>query len=54
MLYLASASPRRKEILERAGFSFTAMPTQADESFPAGEQPPPGPSPPRGLGDVPQ
>ena len=41
MLYLASASPRRKEILERAGFSFTAMPTQADESFPAGEQPPP-------------
>ena len=32
MLILASKSPRRKEILEKAGFSFTILETNADET----------------------
>lgn len=39
MLYLASASPRRKELLTLAGYSFTVLPAHADET------PPPGLSP---------
>lgn len=27
MLYLASASPRRRELLTQAGFSFSVLPT---------------------------
>ena len=32
-LYLGSNSPRRKEILAAAGFSFTVLPADIDESF---------------------
>lgn len=39
MLYLASASPRRRELLTQAGFSFSVLPTNADESLPAGATP---------------
>lgn len=34
-LYLGSNSPRRKEILSAAGFSFTVLPADIDESFDA-------------------
>ncbi len=34
MIILASASPRRKEILELAGFEFKVMPTDVDENLP--------------------
>jgi len=34
-LILASNSPRRKEILSQAGFDFTILPSDIDESFPA-------------------
>ena len=37
LLVLASASPRRKEILERAGLSFKVRPSNIDESFLKGE-----------------
>ena len=30
-IILASASPRRKELLEQAGFTFTVMPSNAEE-----------------------
>lgn len=33
-LILASNSPRRKEILSQAGFDFTILPSDIDESFP--------------------
>ena len=33
-LILASQSPRRKELLQQAGFSFSVQPLDADESFP--------------------
>ena len=39
MLILASNSPRRSEILNRAGFTFTVRPTDADESVPDGLSP---------------
>jgi septum formation protein len=32
---LASNSPRRKEILTQAGFQFSVLPSDVDESFPA-------------------
>ncbi len=32
---LASNSPRRKEILTQAGFQFTVLPSDVDESFPS-------------------
>ena len=38
-LILASASPRRREILETAGIPFTALVTDADESLPDGTSP---------------
>ena len=31
MIVLASASPRRKELLERAGFEFISVPAQTEE-----------------------
>jgi septum formation protein len=39
MLILASQSPRRKEILERAGFTFTIQIPDVDESVLPGEAP---------------
>lgn len=39
MLYLASASPRRKELLTLAGYSFTVLPANADETAPLGLSP---------------
>ncbi|HET7221349.1 MAG TPA: Maf family protein [Vicinamibacterales bacterium] len=36
---LASASPRRAELLESAGFSFTVMPADVDETAFPGERP---------------
>lgn len=39
MLYLASASPRRKELLTLAGYSFTVLPANADETAPPGLSP---------------
>lgn len=36
---LASASPRRKELLERLGWSFRVLPSDADESVQPGEAP---------------
>ncbi len=38
-LLLASASQRRKELLERAGFQFDIEPVDIDESFADGEHP---------------
>lgn len=35
-LILASASPRRSEIMKLAGYDFTVMPTDAEENVPAG------------------
>jgi septum formation protein len=35
-LVLASASPRRRELLTRAGLTFTVEPAGVDETFPAG------------------
>lgn len=34
MIVLASASPRRKELLERAGFEFISVPAQTEEIVP--------------------
>jgi septum formation protein len=39
MLVLASASPRRRELLARAGVAFEALPAEIDESPRAGESP---------------
>ena len=39
MLILASQSPRRSEILRRAGISFVVRPANVDESFLPGESP---------------
>jgi septum formation protein len=39
MLVLASASPRRRELLERVGVAFTVRPTHADETQHPGEAP---------------
>jgi septum formation protein len=38
-LILASASPRRREILTNAGFAFTVLPVDIDESVLPGESP---------------
>ncbi|MGH9705061.1 MAG: Maf family protein [Candidatus Acidiferrales bacterium] len=38
-LILASASPRRAEVLKNAGFAFEAVSTNVDESLRAGESP---------------
>ncbi len=38
-LILASASPRRKELLERIGYSLSVVPADIDETPQAGEQP---------------
>jgi septum formation protein len=38
MLILASASPRRRELLTQAGFSFTVEPADIDESVQPGEE----------------
>ena len=35
-LILASASPRRRELLEQAGLSFAVIPSRAEETAPAG------------------
>lgn len=39
MLVLASGSPRRQEILERAGIPFVARPVEVDEALRPGEDP---------------
>jgi len=39
MLYLASASPRRRELLRQLGLEFKAMPSNIDEERRAGESP---------------
>ncbi len=39
MLILASKSPRRQELLHRAGFSFEIMPSDFDEVIPSGVSP---------------
>jgi septum formation protein len=39
MLLLASASPRRKELLAQAGFSFEVRPSSIPEEYRAGEDP---------------
>ncbi|MBP8809786.1 MAG: septum formation protein Maf [Kofleriaceae bacterium] len=39
MLILASASPRRRELLERVGVTFATHPTDVDESVAPGESP---------------
>ncbi|MCL5745622.1 MAG: Maf family protein [Acidobacteria bacterium] len=39
VLVLASRSPRRQEILERAGFAFVVRPADVDESTEEGEDP---------------
>src|SRR5688572_30415680 len=39
MLVLASASPRRRELLERVGVALTVRPTHVDESVLPGEAP---------------
>ena len=39
MLILASASPRRRELLAHAGFSFTVESADVDESLRDGEEP---------------
>jgi septum formation protein len=38
-LILASASPRRAELLRAAGFDFDVMPVEVDEQFEPGERP---------------
>ena len=38
-LILASASPRRRELLERMGLTFTVLPADADETIPSGLSP---------------
>jgi septum formation protein len=38
-LVLASASPRRKHLLDRLGLAFTVEPSPADEIIPAGQAP---------------
>lgn len=38
-IILASASPRRRALLEQIGLSFTVFPSQADETIPAGMSP---------------
>jgi len=38
-LILASASPRRRELLANAGFAFEVAPAEVDESYTAGEDP---------------
>ena len=39
MLVLASASPRRRELLTQAGFAFTVAPASINEDFRLGENP---------------
>jgi len=39
MLVLASASPRRQELLRNAGISFTVQPADVDETVLPGESP---------------
>lgn len=39
MLVLASASPRRRDLLERLGVAFRVVPTDADETLPPGAEP---------------
>ena len=39
MLYLASASPRRRELLDLAGIPYTTAPANADERFADGTPP---------------
>ena len=39
MLLLASSSPRRREILSRAGYKFIVVPANADEQVPPGMPP---------------
>jgi len=39
MLILASASPRRRELLTQAGIAFTVQPADVDETHRAGESP---------------
>lgn len=39
MLVLASASPRRRELLAQAGYTFRVQPAQVDESLQPGEGP---------------
>ncbi|MCS7315874.1 MAG: Maf family protein, partial [Bryobacterales bacterium] len=39
MLILASQSPRRRELLQRAGFDFTVRPAGIDETWREGEDP---------------
>ena len=38
-IILASASPRRKQLLEQMGFTFTIIPKDINEDFPAGMDP---------------
>lgn len=38
-LVLASQSPRRRQLLDRLGLTFTVQPSQADEGMPAGATP---------------
>lgn len=38
-LILASASPRRRELLANAGFTFAVVPAAVDETYPGGEDP---------------
>ncbi len=38
-LILASASPRRRELLRQAGFTFEVAPAAVDETYPGGEDP---------------
>ncbi len=39
-LILASASPRRRQLLEEAGYEFVVKPAELDETVPAGVYPP--------------
>lgn len=39
MLYLASSSPRRQELLALAGISYTVAPSDVDEHFADGTPP---------------
>src|SRR3990172_8714175 len=38
-LILASASPRRRELLRQAGFTFEVVAPEVDETYPGGEDP---------------